>query len=44
MNYNTIKLQYNLNHHQIKHNMVSGITPDGAVDGQCGLHLIGTLI
>ena len=29
--------------HQIKHSMVSGITPDGAADGQCGLRLIDTL-
>ena len=29
--------------HQIKHSMVSGITTDGAADGQCGLRLIDTL-
>jgi hypothetical protein len=32
-----------LNQNQIKHSMVSGITPDGAADGQCGLRLIDTL-
>jgi hypothetical protein len=32
-----------LNQNQIKNNMVSDITPDGSVDGQCGLRLIDTL-
>lgn len=29
--------------YDISHSMVSGITPDGAADGQCGLSLIPTL-
>ena len=32
-----------LDRNRIKHIMVSGITPDGAADGQCGLRLIDTL-
>lgn len=32
-----------LSENEISHAMVSGITPDGAADGQCGLSLIDTL-
>lgn len=32
-----------LTQNEISHAMVSGITPDGAADGQCGLSLIETL-
>ncbi len=32
-----------INQHQIKHNMVNDITPDGGTDGQCWLRLIDTL-
>jgi len=31
------------NTYDMPHSMVSGVTPDGAADGQCGLGLIPTL-
>jgi hypothetical protein len=32
-----------LQDHELSHDMVSGVTPDGAADGQCALKMISTL-